>query len=164
MRLAQLISSKRRLSAAMAVALSGASLAVVECGDSSTRPSGDSRPRASEEERVRAVAKAVLQAYADEDYRRLCAQYAPGTFTELLAVTKIDSCEDLFGNASTFEMPSPQQVNDAEVRIRGDHAKLMFRIKGVDDTLLKKVRGRWLIADKAELTSPSSRRAAAPRT
>jgi hypothetical protein len=126
MRIRQLVSDVRRPSGAMAVMLSGTLLAIVGCGETSPRSSGEGHLQVSVEEQVRAVANTVLQAYVDEDYSRLCTQFAPGTFAELLAVTKAASCEELFSNAPTFEAPSPQQVKDTEVRIRGDHAKIVF--------------------------------------
>ena len=106
----------------------------------------------SDAEQVRDVAKAITQAYADEDYTRLCAQFAPGTFTELIALAKVDNCEALFAKAPTFSAPSPQQIDRADARIRGDRAALVFDEKGVEPFTLRRIDGRWQIANDAELS------------
>jgi hypothetical protein len=106
----------------------------------------------SDAEQVRDVAKAITQAYADEDYSRLCAQFAPGTFTELIALAKVDNCEALFAKAPTFSAPSPQQINRADARIRGDRATLVFDEQGVEPFTLRRIDGRWQIANDAELS------------
>jgi hypothetical protein len=106
----------------------------------------------SDAEQIRDVAKAISQAYADEDYARLCEQFAPGTFTQVIAVAKVDSCEALFAKAPTFSAPSPQQIDRAETRILGDRATLVFRDKGVEPFTLRRIDGRWLIANEAQVS------------
>ena len=142
----------RRLLAAAVLAVA---LAFAACGGSEQRlaqplPSVPTRP--SDAEQIRDVAKAISQAYADEDYARLCAQFAPGTFTELIAIAKVDSCEALFAKAPTFSAPSPQQIDRADARIRGDRATLVFREKGVEPFTLRRIDGHWLIANEAEVS------------
>ena len=127
-------------------------LALAGCGGSAPRTPIAPLAPPSDEQQVRAVAKAIVEAYAAEDYGRLCAQFAPGTFTAVLPAVKVASCEDLFRKLPSFEAPSPQQVNAAAVRIRGDRATIDYREKGVDSTLLTRIDGRWLISNKAEVS------------
>jgi hypothetical protein len=142
----------RRLLAATVLSLA---IPFAACGGGEERlaqPLPSVAPRPSDAEQIRDVAKAISQAYADEDYARLCEQFAPGTFTQLIAIAKVDSCEALFAKAPTFSAPSPQQIDRAEARIRGDRATLVFRENGVEPFTLRRIDGRWLIADEAEVS------------
>jgi hypothetical protein len=121
------------------------------CGDDERR-AAPVPLQAPADRQVRDVAKAVTQAYDAEDYRRLCAQFAPGTFAEILTAVHVDSCEELFRRAPSFEAPSPQQIDAADVGVRGEQAIIRFAQPGVDPMRLRKVGGRWLIVDEAEIT------------
>jgi len=146
------IATPRRLLATAAVC---GALPLAACGGDEarvTRPAPPAAQRPSDAEQLRNVAKAITQAYADGDYARLCAQFAPGTFTELIALAKVDSCEALFAKAPTFSAPSPQQIDRAAARIRGDRATLVFGEKDVEPFTLRRIDGRWRIANDAELS------------
>ena len=141
----------RRLLAAAVVCCA---LPLSACGRDEARVAPPVPPAAqgpSDAEQVRDVAKAITQAYADEDYARLCAQFAPGTFTEVIALAKVESCEALFAKAPTFSAPSPQQIDRADARIRGDRATLIFDEKGVEPFTLRRIDGRWQIANDADI-------------
>jgi hypothetical protein len=142
----------RRLPAA---ALLTVALALAACGGGEQRlaqPLPSVAPAPSDAEQIRDVAKAISQAYADEDYARLCEQFAPGTFTQVIALAKVESCEALFAKAPTFSAPSPPQIDRADARVRGDRATLVFRDKGVEPFTLRKIHGRWLIANEAQVS------------
>jgi len=125
-------------------------LAVAGCGANAPPP--------SDEQQIRATMKAVTQAFADEDYQRLCAQWAPGTFKELLAAADLRSCEDFWSRVETFEAPTPRQINAARVRIDGDHANVDFREPGVETALLTRIDGRWLLSNEAEISGADDQR------
>ena len=132
-----------------ALAVCGA-LALAACG-SDQRPSAPATAPVPHEQQVRDVAKTLLRAYAAQDYHRLCAQFAPGTFDALIAAGKVESCERLFADAPGFEAPSPQQIDRADARVRGDRATLVFE-DGVDPMKLRRVGGRWVVANEAEVS------------
>ena len=139
----------------LAAAVLTAAIAFSACGEGDERvaqplPSVTQHP--SDADQIRDVAKTVLRAYADEDYTRLCEQFAPGTFTQLIAAGKVDSCEELFAKAPTFSAPNPRQIDRAQARIRGDRATLVFREQGVEPYTLHRIGGRWLIANEAEVS------------
>jgi hypothetical protein len=139
----------------LAAAVLTVAIAFAACGGGEERlaqPLPSVAPRPSDAEQIRDVAKALLRAYADEDYARLCEQFAPGTFTQLIAAAKVESCEALFAKAPTFSAPSPQQIDRADARIRGDRATLVFREKGVEPYTLRRIDGRWMIANEAEVS------------
>ena len=133
-----------------ALAVCGA-LALAACG-------GDQRPAAPapalvpDEQQVRDVAKTLLRAYAAQDYHRMCAQFAPGTFDALIAAGKLESCERLFADAPGFEMATPQQIDRADARVHGNRATLDFAEEGLDSMKLRRIGGRWLIGGKAEVS------------
>jgi hypothetical protein len=126
-------------------------VALAGCG-ADGRPAPRVPVRAAGDQQVRDVVKSLAQAYAAEDYRQLCAQFAPETFTEALATLKLDSCEALFRKMPSFEAPSPQQINAADVRVRGDRATIAFVEPGVEPMFLARIGGRWLITNQAEVT------------
>ena len=142
---------RRLLAAAVLIVV----VPLVACGGGEERlaqPLPSVAPGPSDAEQIRDVAKALLRAYADEDYARLCEQFAPGTFTKLIVTAKVESCEALFVKAPSFSAPSPQQIDRADARIRGDHATLVFREKGVEPYTLRRIDGRWMIANEAEVS------------
>ena len=121
------------------------------CGDDEQR-AAHSPLRAPADRQVRDVAKAVTQAHDAEDYGRLCAQFAPGTFAEILTAVHVDSCQELFRRAPSFEAPSARQIDAADVGVSGDQAIIRFAQPGVDPMRLRKIGGRWLIVNEAEIT------------
>jgi hypothetical protein len=142
----------RRLLAAATLTIA---IAFAACGggeDRLAQPLPSVAPLPSDADQIRGVAKTLLQAYADEDYARLCEQFAPGTFTQLIAAGKVESCEALFAKAPTFSAPNPQQIDRAEAHVRGDRATLVFREKGVEPYTLRRIDGRWMIANEAEVS------------
>jgi hypothetical protein len=140
-----------RRARALAPALLCCAPLIAACGDDGQRAAPASL-RAPADQQVRDVAKAVAQAYLAEDYPRLCAQFAPDTFAEILTAVDVDSCEELFRRAPSFAAPSPQQIDAAEVRVSGDRAIIRFERPGVDPMRLKQIGGRWLIVNEAEIT------------
>ena len=142
--------SPRLLPTALA-ALCGA-LPLAACSADEAPPA--ERPAAvPAEQQVRTVAKTVAQAYVAEDYDRLCAQFAPGTFKQVIELAGVDDCPALFAKAPSFSAPSPQQIDAAHTRIRGDRATIDFAERGVESMHLRNLDGRWYIANEAEIES-----------
>ena len=128
-----------------------AALALAACG-ADQRPSAPEPEPVPDEQQVRDVAKTLLRAYAAQNYERMCAQFAPGTFSALIAAGTLESCERHFADAPGFEMATPQRIDRADARIHGDRATLDFAEKGLESMKLRRIGGRWVIGGKAKIS------------
>jgi hypothetical protein len=68
-----------RLPTAVLAACSAPTLAAFAADQRPVAPAPEPVP---DEQQIRDVAKTLLRAHAAEDHHRMCAQFAPGTFSE----------------------------------------------------------------------------------